>query len=48
MNNSFVQRGGWWYKLAGYSTGDCLLAGHPVISTISGVVIGALVAISYH
>ena len=37
-----------WYKLVGCSTGACPLTSNPVISTLCGTVIGALVASSFH
>lgn len=37
-----------WYKLVGCSTGTCPLTSHPVISTVYGAVLGALVASSLH
>jgi hypothetical protein len=37
-----------WYKLVGCSTGACPLTSHPVISTVYGAVLGALVASSLH
>jgi hypothetical protein len=37
-----------WYKFIGCSTGACPLTSHPVISTIYGAVMGALIASSYH
>lgn len=37
-----------WYKLVGYSTGACPLTSHPVISTLYGMVVGALIAGSSH
>ncbi len=33
-----------WYKLVGCSTGACPLTSNPYLSTIWGVVIGALIA----
>lgn len=33
-----------YYKLVGCSTGACPLTSHPVISTIYGMVVGALLA----
>ena len=33
-----------WYKLVGCSTGTCPLSSNPVISTIYGAIVGALVA----
>ncbi|GIX50628.1 MAG: hypothetical protein KatS3mg132_822 [Limisphaera sp.] len=35
-----------WYKLVGCSTGTCPLTSHPVISTVYGAVLGAVVASS--
>ncbi len=37
-----------WYKLVGCSTGSCPLTSNPVISTICGAVVGALVAGSFN
>ena len=37
-----------WYKLVGYSTGACPLTSNPVISTLYGMVVGALMAGSFH
>jgi hypothetical protein len=37
-----------WYKLVGCSTGTCPLSSNPVISTIYGAIVGALVAGSIH
>ena len=37
-----------WYKLVGCSTGTCPLTSNPVISTIYGAIVGALVAGSLH
>ena len=37
-----------WYKLVGCSTGTCPLTSNPVISTIYGAVVGALVASSFN
>ena len=36
-----------WYKLVGCSTGTCPLTSHPVISSIYGAVLGALVAANF-
>ncbi|HEY5915309.1 MAG TPA: DUF6132 family protein [Verrucomicrobiae bacterium] len=33
-----------YYKFVGCSTGACPLTSHPVISTVYGMVVGALVA----
>ncbi|MGA4645708.1 DUF6132 family protein [Limisphaera sp. 4302-co] len=35
-----------WYRLVGCSTGTCPLTSHPVISTVYGAVLGAVVASS--
>jgi hypothetical protein len=35
-----------WYKLVGCSSGACPLTSHPVVSTLYGMVLGALVASS--
>ncbi|MCL5097603.1 MAG: DUF6132 family protein [Candidatus Omnitrophica bacterium] len=37
-----------WHKLVGCSTGACPLTSNPFISTIYGLVVGALVASSLH
>jgi Family of unknown function (DUF6132) len=37
-----------YYKLVGCSTGACPLTSNPIISTVYGVVLGALVAGSLH
>lgn len=37
-----------YYKFVGCSTGTCPLTSNPVISTIYGMVLGALVASSFH
>jgi hypothetical protein len=37
-----------WYKLAGCSTGACPLTSHPVVSTLYGMAVGALMAVSFH
>ena len=37
-----------WYKLVGCSSGACPLTSHPVVSTLYGMVLGALVASSIH
>ncbi len=37
-----------YYKFVGCSTGTCPLTSHPVISSIYGMVLGALVASSIH
>jgi hypothetical protein len=36
-----------WYKLVGCSTGACPLTSHPVISSIYGAALGALVAVNF-
>ncbi len=36
-----------YYKFIGCSTGTCPLTSHPVISTIYGAVLGALIANSF-
>ena len=33
-----------WYKLVGCSTGTCPLTSNPVVSTLYGMVVGALIA----
>jgi hypothetical protein len=35
-----------WYKLVGCSTGACPLTSHPVVSSIYGAIMGALIATS--
>jgi Family of unknown function (DUF6132) len=37
-----------WYKLVGCRTGACPLTSNPFISTLYGMVVGALVATSIH
>ena len=37
-----------WYKLVGCSTGTCPLTSNPYVSTLSGMVVGALIASSFH
>jgi hypothetical protein len=37
-----------WYKLVGCSTGACPLTSNPVASTLYGMVMGALIAGSFH
>ena len=37
-----------WHKLVGCSTGACPLTSHPVISTLYGMALGALIAGSFH
>jgi len=37
-----------WHKLGGCSTGACPLTSHPVISTLYGITVGALIAGSLH
>jgi hypothetical protein len=37
-----------YYKFVGCSTGTCPLTSHPVISTLYGMVVGALLAGSFH
>jgi hypothetical protein len=36
-----------YYKLVGCSSGGCPLTSHPVISSIYGAVLGALIATSF-
>lgn len=37
-----------WYKVVGCSTGTCPLTSNPIISTLYGAVLGALLAASFH
>jgi Family of unknown function (DUF6132) len=37
-----------WYKFVGCSTGTCPLTSNPVISTLYGTTVGALIAGSFH
>ncbi|HTQ52631.1 MAG TPA: DUF6132 family protein [Candidatus Acidoferrales bacterium] len=37
-----------WYELVGCRTGACPLTSNPFISTLYGMVVGALVATSIH
>ncbi len=37
-----------WYKLAGCSTGTCPLTSNPVVSTLYGMTLGALIAGSFN
>ena len=37
-----------WHKLVGCPTGACPLTRNPVISTLYGMVVGALIAASFH
>ena len=37
-----------WHKLVGCSTGACPLTSYPVISTLYGMALGALIAGSFH
>ncbi len=37
-----------WYKLVGCSAGTCPLTSNPVISTLYGMAVGALIAGSFH
>lgn len=37
-----------WYKFVGCSSGACPLTSHPVVSTIYGAVLGALIAGSFN
>ena len=36
------------YKLAGCRTGACPLTSHPIVSTLYGMVLGGLIAASFH
>ena len=37
-----------YYKFVGCSTGTCPLTSNPIISSLYGMVVGALVAASFH
>jgi hypothetical protein len=37
-----------WYQLVGCSTGTCPLTSNPFISTLFGMVMGVLIATSFH
>ena len=37
-----------WYKLVGCSTGACPLTSNPFVTTVYGVVVGAVVAGNIH
>jgi hypothetical protein len=37
-----------WYKLAGCRDGACPLTSHPFISMLYGMVVGGLIAASFH
>lgn len=37
-----------WYKFIGCATGACPLTSHPVVSTIYGAAMGALIAASHN
>ena len=37
-----------WHKLVGCSTGACPLTSNPVVSTLYGMTVGALIAGSFH
>ena len=37
-----------WYKLVGCSTGTCPLTSNPVVCTLYGMTVGALIAGSFH
>jgi len=37
-----------WYKLVGCSTGTCPLTSNPIVSTLYGMTLGALIAGSFH
>ena len=37
-----------YYKFVGCSTGTCPLTSNPIISSLYGIVVGALVAGSFH
>jgi hypothetical protein len=36
-----------WYRLVGCSAGTCPLTSHPLISTLFGLVVGALIAANF-
>ena len=37
-----------WYKLVGCPAGTCPLTSNPVVSTLYGMAVGALIAGSFH
>jgi len=37
-----------WHKLVGCSTGACPLTSNPFLSTLYGMVVGVLIAASFH
>ena len=37
-----------WHKLAGCPTGACPLTGNPFVSSLYGMVVGGLIAASFH
>jgi hypothetical protein len=37
-----------WHKLAGCATGSCPLTSNPFVSTLYGMVVGGLIATSFH
>ena len=37
-----------WYRLVGCPAGTCPLTSHPVVSTLYGMTLGALIAASFH
>ena len=37
-----------WYKLVGCPTGTCPLTSNPVVSTLYGMAVGALIAGCFH
>lgn len=37
-----------WYRLAGCRSGACPLTSHPLVSMLYGMVVGGLIAASFH